>query len=222
MSEAEHNSLLFGPYQNALEGINAIVKASGELVEGNLMYLHHEAVLNAESIYGEFYPKRRNFMAACRVSSCILEIGFNAGHSALLALATGLKYHGVDICEHRYCSAAAQYLQQEFAKNFTFTAGDSLKILPKMVEDAANKPQHEQRIFDLIHIDGNHSEMHCQHDLQYALLLCKPGSWIIFNDTDFDSVKHVYDEAILQGDLLDQKPFGWEDYPRHRIARTPE
>jgi hypothetical protein len=56
--------------------------------------------------------KRPNYLRYVTSGRCLLEIGFNAGHSALLALTANqyLTYTGIDICKYKYTRASFDYL----------------------------------------------------------------------------------------------------------------
>ena len=207
-------SLLPDSYLPLLDELNRIVLDSGEKLEGNLFYYHHEPNPSRHSVYGEFYPKRRNYLAACRASTCMLEIGVNGGHSALLALAGGVEYHGVDICEHRYTRPVAEFLKSQFGERFHFYQGDSVVEVPRIAK------QFPYLRFDLIHVDGLHSLDHCRLDTENSLAMALQGAWLMIDDTDIDAI-NAYFESLLDGGVLrEDMPAGWEHYFRHRIGRV--
>lgn len=197
-----------------LDEVNRIVKASGSPLEGNLFYFHHQDTPGRENIYTDFYPKRRNFVAACRQSTHLLEVGFNAGHAALLALACGLEYHGVDICRHSYSRPVATYLRSLFGDRFHFHDGDSLKVLPRL------RTEQPYLRFNMVHIDGNHSYDHTRSDIANAIPLSLRRAWFIINDAELPSVKQAYKEQLEKGFLLEGAPAGWEPFDRHSVAKA--
>lgn len=207
-------SLLPDEFLPLLDEVNRIVAAYGEPLEGNLFYYHHEPNPCRETVYHEFYPKRRNYLAACRAASCMLEIGVNGGHSALLALAAGVEYHGVDICQHRYTRPVASFLKSQFGNRFHFYAGDSAKVVPQMARDLPYLR------FDLIHVDGLHSLEHCQLDTVNSLRMALRDAWLLMDDTDLSTINTYFDELLEQHVLQAEEPAGWEAFFRHRIARA--
>ena len=75
--------------------------------------------------------------------------------------------------------------------------------------------------FDLLHIDGYHDRYHCESDLRHGLRMALKGAWVIVDDTDLASIREFYDETIDKGHLIAAQPPGWEEYPRHAVARAP-
>ncbi len=212
--EVANQSLLPDDYLPYLDELNRIVLASGAKAEGNLFYFHLEKNPSRNSVYAEFYPKRRNFVAACRESTTMLEIGMNAGHSALLALACGVEYHGVDIALHPYVRPAAEFLKSEFGDRFHFYEGDSLVKLPQMAQDLPFLR------FDLIHVDGHHGDYYCIKDTENSLVMALKNAWIILDDTDIVGVNDYFNGLVQNGTLIDEKPTGWEHFFRHAIGRV--
>lgn len=82
--------------------INQAVEASGDVIEGNLFY-HHQTKQEPTPAPSRQH-KRKNFLLAIESANNLLEIGFNAGHSAFLALSRSptLNYLGVDIALNKY------------------------------------------------------------------------------------------------------------------------
>lgn len=208
-------SLLPEDYLPHLDALNRIVIESGVPAEGNLFYFHREPHPGRQSVYGEFYPKRRNFVAACRAGTTLLEIGMNAGHSALLALACGVEYHGVDIASHPYVRPAADYLAAQFGGRFHFHEGDSLVKLPEMAQ------QFPFLRFDLIHIDGHHGAYYVERDFTHAMAMALQGAWVMIDDTDLPEIRAFHDQLLATGALLAEAPPGWEEFRRHAIGRAP-
>jgi predicted O-methyltransferase YrrM len=208
-----NQSLLPDEYLPHLDELNRIVMESGVPAEGNLYYYHHERNPSRRTVYSVFYEKRCNFATACRDSTHILEIGFNAGHSALLALSCGLEYHGVDIATYPYVRPAAQYLKSVFGDRFHLYEGDSLKVLPQL------PVRFPYLRFNLIHIDGDHS--HVKTDTANARKMALNNAWIIIDDTNMEGVPEFYESQIASGSLIRDRPQGWTENKRHAIARIP-
>jgi hypothetical protein len=97
--------------------------------------------------------------------SSVLEIGFNAGHSAALMLAANpsLTYKGIDICEHGYSKPCFEVLARHFPGRVAFYPGDSTKVYPANAADFAD--------CDLVHVDGGHTLALFRADMTNALKL---------------------------------------------------
>ena len=99
-------------------------------------------------------PARRNVWRAVRFKERLLEVGVNAGHSALLALSSSprLEYYGVDIMAHAYTAECVDFLKGEFPGRVHLFTGDSREVLPWLVSRRA------ELAFDIFHVDGGHTD----------------------------------------------------------------
>jgi predicted O-methyltransferase YrrM len=89
----------------------------------------------------------------------ILEIGFNAGHSAVTFLAstdTDVTVTSVDLGEHmQTVPVAKEFIDQTFPNRHTLVLGDSRKVLS---EEWVEKPESLVKgTFDFVFIDGGHA-----------------------------------------------------------------
>ena len=66
--------------------LNKVVRASGERVEGSIVFEHNVSLDVSSKPHSRGSQKRDMYVGLARRSSRMLEIGFNAGHSATLAL----------------------------------------------------------------------------------------------------------------------------------------
>ena len=107
--------------------LNKVVQASGELVEGGLVLEHnvHIDASSAPHMRGE--QKRDMYVGLARRAHRMLEVVFNAGHSATLALIANptLEYHALDLCQHNYTRRCFQLLMFRFPGRVSMTCGDS-------------------------------------------------------------------------------------------------
>lgn len=60
MQHVVHSTLLYGPYNDLLDEVNAIAEDSGVPIEGNLIYSHNSKTLNANSVNPTSFDKRRD------------------------------------------------------------------------------------------------------------------------------------------------------------------
>lgn len=158
--------------------LTEIVKATGDNLEGNCFTIH-QTTKRDEALLS----KRINLFTAASQGSQILELGFNAGHSALLLLLgckEGATLEFLDIGGHPYVRPCFQYLQQirpEVPRRLVL--GDSKHVLPlRVLRDG------ERDVYDLIHMDGGHSMDCVINDLTLLYQLLKPGGWMIIDDAD--------------------------------------
>lgn len=159
-------------YQSILTAISNICKKSNEIIEGNLITQQGDVdLLQLESI-----PKQTNLFILGKYSKNILEIGFNAGHSALILLISNptSQITFFDICEHKYTLKCFQYLDKLFPNRMKLVSGDSTKTLPEFYSANKNKE------FDLIHIDGGHTSTIANLDFYNSYKMC--NGIMVFDD----------------------------------------
>ncbi|MCG7394391.1 class I SAM-dependent methyltransferase [Microvirga sp. ACRRW] len=180
-----------------IAAVNRIVRDSGAMLEGNLCYHHATQDLSGPPDPTRAH-KRRNFIQATRGKSRLLEVGFNAGHSAILALAANprLHYVGVDICSNAYTEKCAEYLAGVFGSRFEMLKGNSLEVLP-------NIATHRNDVFDVFHVDGGHGESIARTDISNCIHIARRSKrcHLIMDDTHSLMIQRVYDEFISLGHL---------------------
>lgn len=190
----------FEQYCHHLNEINQLVLESGELLEGNVFY--PQGCQDFKNPSTELLYKRRSLILLSVTHSSILEIGFNAGHSALLMLIANprLSLCCIDICEHSYTEPCADYLQNMFGDRFHFIKGDSQKILA--AQDLSK--------FTAFHIDGGHMIWQAATDIQNCIDRARPTSVILFDDSNEPNLRYMLDAFMLSGQLLSlQDPNGY-------------
>lgn len=106
----------------------------------------------------------------------ILEIGFNAGHSAdtFLTYNSGCNVVSFDIGEHSYVKTAKEYIDKNYPNRHTLILGDSTKVIPQYKTDIK---------FDLIFIDGGHLYEVARADLINCKRLAHKDTIVIMDDT---------------------------------------
>lgn len=200
---------------SSIEAIENIVKDTGEQLEGNIVYEH--LTLNKAN---DLLPKQLNMVwAGSLMGQKVLEIGFNAGHSALFmlcgAVMRDLDFYVFDINDHKYMEPCLKHVASVFpAVHFKGYFGDSRQILTQFV--AANPDQ--RGTFDLIHVDGGHSEECIISDLNNAVSLIRVGGTIIVDDTN-DPIINKYVDALLVGDLFEEINILDNPLYKHRMFR---
>jgi predicted O-methyltransferase YrrM len=178
--------------------------------EGNSFY-HHQSIRE----YPELYNKQLNlFWCGRQAPSRICEIGFNAGHSAMLLLlaSSATTFTIFDIGHHRYTQPCLNYIEHIFPQvAFEYIIGDSTLTMPTQMEG-------RYQTYDLVHVDGGHSEFCATSDMKHADILLKSGGIMVVDDTDAPQINGLVNLYLASGkyevvDVL--KTFG---YP-HRVIR---
>jgi predicted O-methyltransferase YrrM len=178
--------------------------------EGNSFY-HHQSIRE----YPELYNKQLNlFWCGKQTPSRICEIGFNAGHSAMLLLlaSSATTFTVFDIGHHQYTQPCLNYIEHIFPQvAFEYIVGDSTQTMPTQMEG-------RQETYDLVHVDGGHSEVCATSDMKHADILLKPGGIMVVDDTDAPQINGLVESylASRKYEVVDVlKTFG---YP-HRVIR---
>jgi len=155
-----------------IENIKNIVLKYTNTPEGDCFWYHGSTVEDNDFIF-----KQYNLYYLGSKSQNIVEIGFNAGHSALLLLLGNntSKITIFDICMHDYTLECFDYLNTVFPNRLELIVGNSLETVPEYYLKNKDKK------FDLIHLDGFHEPNHVKKDF---MNIKKMGSNIIILDDD--------------------------------------
>ena len=109
----------------------------------------------------------------------VMEIGFNAGHSAEIFLKNNpsLTLTSFDLGSHEYILTAKEYIDITYPNRHTLILGDSTKTVPKYINDNLEKK------FDIIFIDGGHDYNIAKSDLENCRNLANKDTIVIIDDT---------------------------------------
>ena len=190
---------------------DTLLQSTGEDPYGAIDAFLATSDVGVEGHVAEF-PKRSACLAAyAEKGGDVMEIGFNAGHSALIWLQGNpdLNLTSFDLCSHSYTQPTAEYVSKLFPGRFSLVCGDSTETVPAFAE--ANPG----RAFDVIHVDGGHFEDMPLKDIRASFALSKPSTSIIVDDSCYvntegwcgdtvdEAIKTVIDsgEATLHEDL---------------------
>jgi hypothetical protein len=218
LDRKDGSELFTEAFATRLKALNGFVRDSGEIIEGGVFYWDRDPHFFGAAPDPTLAPARRNLWRAARFKRNLLEIGVNAGHSALLCLSANpdLVYHGVDIGIHKYTESCVRYLQQEFPGRVRFYPGDSREVLPYLAT-------HRRELdFDLFHVDGGHTDELCRADISNCLRLAKSGvgKHLLLDDINASWIFDVYCEFVALGYLATETLFAdWEDVNRNVLAR---
>lgn len=170
-----------------------ILQQCGEPPEGNCFYYHQSL-----EEFKELQSKRSNILYYAKDAKKICEIGFNAGHSAVLLHESSAKDAHIlffDLGNHSYMKPCYDYVKGEYTQSSEFIVGDSretfLAYLSEHPEDVGT--------YDLVHVDGGHEESVFQSDIQNSLKLVKKGGFIIVDDTQIPYIRKWVDEKAKEG-----------------------
>ncbi len=198
-----------------LNDLLTVIQNDKEALEGNCFYYHQ-----SYTRFSELLNKQLNlFWAGTNAKARICEIGFNAGHSSLLfclgSLGVSLDYTIFDINEHTYTKPCFDYIQRAFPeKVFTFIEGDSTVEIPRWI--TAHPEALEQ--YDLLHIDGGHSEHCIRNDLLNSLKLLRVDGLVIIDDTNIPYINSYVDRLLTTGNFEEVPILPTVGY-QHRILK---
>jgi len=108
----------------------------------------------------------------------VLEIGFNAGHSAFAFLAArgDIRVVSIDIGRYEYTLKGKALVDSIFGGRHTLMIGNSLLLMPQLLEMFPEfKP-------DLVFVDGGHDYPVPGSDIENALKMLKPGGLLLVDD----------------------------------------
>jgi mannosyltransferase OCH1-like enzyme len=173
--------------QHLIQDLNEIIKKTGELLEGNVFYEHHSQNFDVHVDY--FQNKRYNLFYEGKLALDILEVGFNAGHSALLYLLANpySKIHFFDLGEHRYSRDCFKYLDSKFPGRLSVVWGDSTVTIPQF---------QEHRLFDFIHIDGGHTRFIAESDFHNCRSLARNHALVMIDDYNGDILYTLCNQLV--------------------------
>ncbi len=111
----------------------------------------------------------------------VMEIGFNAGHSAevILSASPDITLTSFDLGLHDYVSVGKNYIDNNFAFRHRLILGNSLETVPLFTNENPNVK------FDLIFIDGGHLYETAKGDLMNCLKLAHDNTIVIVDDVVF-------------------------------------
>lgn len=109
----------------------------------------------------------------------VMEIGFNAGHSAELMLENNktLKLTSFDLGQYNYVLPGREYINQTYPGRHTLYLGDSTTTIPTFTQ------QYPDVKFDVIFIDGGHLYPIAKADIENCFHLAHKDTIVMLDDT---------------------------------------
>jgi len=132
-------------------------------------------------------------------SSLICEIGFNAGHSAIVFLAaeSRAKLLVFDLGTLQYSNVSSKFVQDVYPNRLSIVWGSSFDTVPKYFQD-------NSKVCDVFSVDGDHSEPGSFTDLSNALVATKKGGIILADDvSESFGVPKSWSKLIIEGKILE-------------------
>jgi hypothetical protein len=109
-----------------------------------------------------------------------------------------------------------EYIQEKFPKTtFELIQGDSRVEVKKWVDA---DPTTRERSFDLVHVDGGHSEDCVSNDFPNAIRLVKHGGLVVIDDVNNSYINNLTDIFIRTGLVEEVSILPTFLYP-HRVLR---
>lgn len=181
-------------YSDHLRELGRIILEIGEPLEGNIFFRHQAASM--DTLDPIFLGKRRCLALLASVHSNVVEIGFNAGHSALLMLSANdeLRLTSIDLGVHQYTVPCFDYLSKKFGFRNRLIVSDSAQAFPLL-----GRQESEASLFI---IDGGHSLSMAETDLFNCIHFGQRGSVILFDDTDDVGIRILLNMYIAKGLLI--------------------
>jgi predicted O-methyltransferase YrrM len=104
----------------------------------------------------------------------------------------------IDINSHHYVKPCFDKISSDFT---------NINIILESSHTALKKLQNEQKIYDLIHIDGDHSLEGATKDFENCLKISKKGTIIIFDDTNINYLDNLCNNFIKRGLIVEYTNF---------------
>ena len=173
--------------------INQAVVESGEVLEGNYCYFDRRPVHPRTPPDPRRSWKREVLRRAVVAGERALEVGFNAGHSAVVMLDANpcLKLTSIDIGLHRYTSTCAEIISARYPGRFNMLFGCSRDVLTDITV-------RDQFDFEIVHIDGSHSAKDFLFDFDCVLRYCLPGCTVIVDDAYVSNINELISVALAE------------------------
>ena len=181
-----------------IKNITKILKNVGERVEGNLIC----DIRPDNYVISGNESKIKNLQYLCKNKKKIIEIGVNGCHSLLLMLLINpnAEYLLFDLGNHKYTIPTLNYIKTQFPDTkINMIFGNSIETIPEYIRDNQNNINS----FDLIHLDGGHTEDIFSQDYINSKKLIVNKGIIIFDDYNMHRIKDFINRKIKDNEIIE-------------------
>ncbi len=192
--------------------LNAIIAAAGAPLVDNLCYFHLCECYRDAPPDPRRGRRRELYLRSIAASKHLVEIGFDGGYAALLALEHHpLKVSAIDNSSHAY-TAAARYLTENFPDRFRFYKMDSRSLMCDCdVVGLAGA--------DVVHIAGRRRLELSASDLLTVATMCQAGTTILVDDIYADTIAAPVAVLVSQGVLAKKDDLACSESAAFVLAR---
>lgn len=165
-----------------IKTLDAIVRQSGEPLEGNICYLHRD---HRDQPHQWLDGKRQLWKKLMGTADVCVEIGVNAGHSAVLALTANprLIYIGIDPCYHSYTVPCTDFLAKVYKQRFSLLKAQSPQAFLEL-------PSRQSGRY-LWSVDGDHRVEAVRLDLTAVTERAQSGDLLWVDDSNSRGVSRA-------------------------------
>jgi predicted O-methyltransferase YrrM len=130
----------------------------------------------------------------------IMEIGFNAGHSAevFLNISQNIQLTSFDLADHPYTFIGKKFIDEKFPGRHLLIVGNSNSTVPSFI---LNNPTTK---FDIIFIDGGHQYEVAMDDIRNCKKLAHNNTVVIMDDTIFYNYEWIMGWNVGPSDAWNQ------------------
>lgn len=187
------------------------VQVAGSVLAGKEHPLHeinrHYGLVGLWSLEGYMMAEQAEYftglLGQMPAIKNIVEVGFNAGHSAyaFLNARPDTTVSSFDLGTHAYVAKGKAFIDERFPERHTLIRGNSMSTIPVF---ATENPDQQ---FDLIYIDGGHELDVAAADLRNCATLSHGDTVVVMDDYMPDANWGVapttaWDEAVASGGVL--------------------